>query len=265
MNEQAFYDARWRRVGGSLQHDPLIIDKTERILRSIPGDVVTVLDVGCGDGAITNALVGRFKVTAVDRSSEALRFLSPEVHAIQADARSIGLPDRYADLVITSEMIEHISPRLLPAVTRELERLTASYLLISVPNREDLRQRRTWCSCCGKEFHIYLHFHNFDLRKLRKLFPDWTLIRTFTCGALETPTIRWISLLRNVIVRSFFFGIAVDTMCPRCGAKIRRQRLNNVQKMLSVALTMAERISLHVVYPRPYPDWLVVLFKRNCG
>ena len=248
-----------------LRYDPHIVDKTERILPSIPGDVETVLDVGCGDGAITNALVGRFKVSAVDRSSEALRFLSPEIQAIQADVISIGLPDRYADLVIASELIEHIPSRSFPLVVKELERLAARYLLVSVPNSEDLRQRRTKCGGCRKQFHIYLHFHRFDLRRLRELFPNWTLVETFACGSRETPTIRLISRLRNIIVRSFFYGIAVDTMCPKCGAVVTRPPLNDLQKALSLALTMAERLLLRVGRRRAFPAWLVVLFKRSCG
>ena len=44
--------------------------KVQKILGMIPPDVRTIIDIGCGDGTITNRLAEKFDVTGVDRSEK---------------------------------------------------------------------------------------------------------------------------------------------------------------------------------------------------
>lgn len=46
--------------------------KIAKVLEFIPEDVSSIIDVGCGNGVITNILAQHFDVTAVDRSQQAL-------------------------------------------------------------------------------------------------------------------------------------------------------------------------------------------------
>jgi len=50
---------------GKLQSNDLR-DKINLVIDYIPEDVKTILDVGCGNGVITNELAKRYKVTGVD-------------------------------------------------------------------------------------------------------------------------------------------------------------------------------------------------------
>lgn len=97
----------------------------------------SVLDAGCGEGYVYRGLRAR-GVTArwqgVDLSDGAVAFAaarSPEAAWSAADLRRLPLPDRQADLVLCSQVLEHIpSPE---QVRDELARVTARWLLISVP------------------------------------------------------------------------------------------------------------------------------------
>ena len=262
MGDRAFYEIHWRQRGGRLKNEPHIAEKTRLIIEAIPPDVRTIVDVGCGDGAITNELSKRFTVTAVDRSRAALHHVEDRATVLQSDASDIDLPDIHADLVFSSEMLEHILPLSFSKVVGELERLARRYPLLSVPNNEELRQRRTRCQVCGKEFHIYRHFRRFTKRRINALFPGWKLVTAFACGADETSTLRFVSALRNRLVRSFFFGVEGATPCPRCGAVIQRRPLNRAQRLASGALNLLERTLLKGLWIKPYPDWLVVLLAR---
>ncbi len=71
-------------------------DKITKVMEMIPSGVKSILDVGCGNGLITNALGDKFDVTAVDRSENALKYVKTK--KIQADADQIPLPDHSFDL-----------------------------------------------------------------------------------------------------------------------------------------------------------------------
>lgn len=96
-----------------------------------------VLDAGCGEGYVYRGLRAR-GITArwhgVDLSATAVEFAAaraPEASWCAADLRTIPVPDRHAELVLCSQVLEHIpSPE---GVRDELARVSDRYLLISVP------------------------------------------------------------------------------------------------------------------------------------
>ncbi len=96
-----------------------------------------VLDAGCGEGYVYRGLRERGVQAAwegYDLSAGAVAFAAarhPEAQWAVADLRRIPVPERQADLVLCSQVLEHIpSPEL---VRDELRRVTARWLLISVP------------------------------------------------------------------------------------------------------------------------------------
>lgn len=55
--------------------DKKMKDKINVLLSFIPDDVKSIVDVGCGNGLITNALKQQFEIFGIDRSITALKFL----------------------------------------------------------------------------------------------------------------------------------------------------------------------------------------------
>lgn len=96
------------------------------------------IEVGCGTGAITPVLLNRgLEVTVGDISLKlaqetAQRF---QVTGIECDATQIPLPDQSFNLIVSSEVVEHV-PDPTKAL-REMARITApgGHVIITSPNK----------------------------------------------------------------------------------------------------------------------------------
>jgi ubiquinone/menaquinone biosynthesis C-methylase UbiE len=105
----------------------------ERLVAAMPpGDYARVLDVGCGTGFVTQAMVARFGsrlVTGVDPSGgmlevfrDKLEDLGAEVELIQAGVHEMAVPDEAYDAVV-SGMAFHWFPDKPAAVAAMARRL----------------------------------------------------------------------------------------------------------------------------------------------
>jgi len=72
----AHYDFIWRQIGGKLSQNHYTAEKTKIILDIIPDECSTIVDVACGDGAITNVLAEKYEVIGIDLSQVAVNYLS---------------------------------------------------------------------------------------------------------------------------------------------------------------------------------------------
>jgi 2-polyprenyl-3-methyl-5-hydroxy-6-metoxy-1,4-benzoquinol methylase len=96
----------------------------------------TLADIGCGTGALWEALRGRFQSCV---GVDAVRYdgLPGDVdfHAADLDARSLPLPDAGVDAAAAVEVIEHLeNPR---AFVRELVRIVrpGGWVVVTTPNQ----------------------------------------------------------------------------------------------------------------------------------
>jgi len=99
----------------------------------------TVLILGAGDGNEVKLLeeksnIGRYRIYALDLSFTGLECIGTETARIQADACDIPFHDNTFDLVIASEVLEHI-PDDSVAIVQVLRVLKKDgFLLVAVPN-----------------------------------------------------------------------------------------------------------------------------------
>ena len=153
------------------------LKRVEQTISLIPQDAHTILDLGCGDGMVSNPLVEKGRdVTGVDISAEAMRFFKGK--KVPSSVDCLPFPDRSFDLVLCTEVLEHLSGGIYEKTLREIERITGKYAIISTPNEEYLPAGFAKCSACGQVFHVNLHFRTFNKAGHKRLFRELKLTKT---------------------------------------------------------------------------------------
>jgi ubiquinone/menaquinone biosynthesis C-methylase UbiE len=103
-----------------------------------PLRVKNVLDVGCGEGITLKKLeekkIGKNN-EGIDNSTAAIKIgtkLYPNLKLMKGDVYRLPYPDNAFDLVICTEVLEHLSDPV--KAVREIKRVSGKYVLFSVPN-----------------------------------------------------------------------------------------------------------------------------------
>ena len=193
------------------------------ILSMIPGDVVSVLDAGCGDGFITNALPPDVEVVGLDLSGEALRRV--QRHKVQGSIMDLPFGDRAFDLVMANDVVEHLHSGEFQRSLQELQRVAAKYMLITVPLNEQLQAMEARCQQCGTTYHVNRH---------QRSFAEWTVSKV-AGGHLQRVEIRLSGDLTvacgdlTVILRQRLghYNLWPQAVCPDCGSKSQVSGENN--------------------------------------
>jgi ubiquinone/menaquinone biosynthesis C-methylase UbiE len=148
-----------------------------REIRSIEkvfkGKILTIVDAGAGDGQLSISLAAlKHKVIAIDIAESRLAKFAKianelGIRQVISELNSISLNDEAVDVVVCSEVLEHLEDP--QAVLAEFARITkkGGYLLISVPYAQVLR--KTICPHCLKDLYIHGHINSFNKSKLKEM------------------------------------------------------------------------------------------------
>lgn len=206
------YDQTWSKNTSPIS--PRIEQRINQTLALIPRKSRSILDIGCGDGRITNRLiVPRRRVIGLESSREALRHVVTE--RIQGSIDYLPLADKSFDLVICTETLEHLPFQVYPRSLEEMQRVAAKHIVVTVPYSEDRSRNFVTCPICGCVFHPSRHLRSFTLAQMRKLFTKFELQKL---QLFQLPTKRYPSVLLKV---ARFAGLIhffpAESLCPQCG------------------------------------------------
>jgi SAM-dependent methyltransferase len=142
-------------------------ERVQLAMQWLPHDARSALDLGCGNGVLTNQLCEARQVVGLDRSMAALRWVrSP---CCQGDAASLPFQDSAFDAVVVMVVMEHLSFPAFRLAQVEMARISRRYLLVSVLVREDRDGLQIVCPICGCRFHRYRHVRRFEREDMEKL------------------------------------------------------------------------------------------------
>ena len=235
-------------------------EKAELTHDLIPSSIKSILDVGCGNGAITNYLAEYYDVTGLDRSENALKFVNGK--KIQASADAIPLADHSFDLGFSSELLEHLEEDVLLKTVSELKRVSREYILISVPNDENPGKLSIKCPDCRHVFNSSNHLQSFTPDKFKLIFPEYELVAHTMTGKKVRYYNRFLLKLKLKFSPSTawipYFWISKEkrnAFCPACENEF------NYSYKLNVIASMIDILNVIISPKKPY--WLIVLLKKK--
>lgn len=249
--DQAFYDLRWAGAGDVTDRERNRVTTT---VQMIPQDCHSILDVGAGNGFLSNELVARGKsVVAVDISEVALAKVKGPTLKLSADHLA-GVDNCSFDLVLCTEMLEHLDDRTYNGALREFNRVARSAILVTVPNQENMLENTALCGDCHQHYHIWCHRRRFTPADLASMFQDFSPVSIVKFGhnlRRYNPLLLWVKTrISN--------GWAADesSPCPECHsfrtAPPDRPGLADFCNLINSNL------------PRfPYKPWLMALYRRK--
>lgn len=206
-----YCDHHWSLVENLSTREENRINET---ISLIPEDCDSILDVGCGDGRIINCLISKYDlIVGLERSQEALRNIKTQ--KVNGSIDSIPFPDKSFDLVICCEVLEHLPLKVYSKAIKEIERVAIKYIIITVPNNENIKRDFITCPYCSCAFSPWRHFQSFDRKRMRGLFNSFNLKTLKSCGlSKEFPGfLIKIAKLFGVIHNNFL----PNSLCPQCG------------------------------------------------
>jgi len=258
-----YYERAWPQIAASIssrEEEPI-----RQTISLIPEGVSSILDVGCGDGRVTNRLVSRYsKVVGLESSREALRYV--EAEKLLGSVDSLPLADRSFALILCCEVLEHLPFRVYPKALEEIERVAAKYIIVTVPNNEDIKRALVTCPHCGCSFHPWRHLRSFTPKKLKELLGQFELqkLQLYQPSAKVYPTflVKVAKLTRLIPVNSF----PATAVCPQCGysvpssteASLKANTTNKDSLLAHLLRSLAERL----VPTRKRGTWLLALYQR---
>jgi len=234
--------------------------KINNILQTIPSDVESIIDIGCGNGLITNILAKNYKVVGVDRSENALKYV--ETEKINASCDAIPIKDKKYDMVFSSELLEHLPDTILQGTVKEMSRLSDKYIFITVPNNENPDKLMIECPKCKYVFNSPHHLRSFTEEKLQLLFPEFKVVDSFVYGKKVRYYNPKLLKAKKTLVPSKswipYYWIKKDnrkTICPSCeNAFEYSYTFNPISTTIDI---------FNVIISPKKPYWLFVLFEKK--
>ncbi|MHA1671603.1 MAG: class I SAM-dependent methyltransferase [Promethearchaeota archaeon] len=208
-----------------------------------------VLELGCADGRILDRIKADYKI-GIDFVIKPLKNVKSRVYA--SNISYLPFDDNSFDLVISSEVLEHLDAKTFYKALEEINRVSSKYIMISVPYREQLIQLLAWCSNCKKYYHAFLHKRSFSDNDFVEMFPDFKIIKSFKYGI--TSNIPKFLLKIKFITKSYFIG--KSGICPYCGVAKNSKKLNLFNKTFNYFLSF---LRIFISFKKT-PKWIIVIY-----
>jgi hypothetical protein len=223
-------------------------------------DTGRALDAGTWDGHLALRLADRYDaVVAMDLRPPALSH--PRVRVIKGDITAMPFEDDAFDLVMCTEVLEHVPPDRLERACSELARVTRRHLVVGVPYRQDLRLGRTACADCGVLNPPWGHVNSFDRDRLLSLFPGLRPRQMSLMGRVDGRT-NALAVAVTDLAGNPYGTYSQEQPCLACDRPlVRPPSPRGVRRALS-ALGLALRYGSVIRRGRFAPGWLHMRFEN---
>ncbi len=139
-----------------------------------------ILDLSCGPGDIINACFPYLKNGQQVYGTDFSKYSVDSINTRFKDVKEFqgasfinrfptSFPDSEFDLIISTEVVEHLNDDEIEPMLKETHRLLSSkgYIFITTPNNEDRDANKVMCPECGCKFHRWQHLRSWTAESLR--------------------------------------------------------------------------------------------------
>ena len=215
MSAKTFYVENresWRTEYGSLLNNFSGIGSMLNLINShidLENKPLTIIDYGCAYGYYLQVLKfinSRHEVYGVDIALDAVKLASANLGKDRIFWQSCGdpipLPDSSVDLILCSELVEHVADNAaLTNMFKECKRLLkrGGYMFIKTPNCSLQQKVVFWLLHKSWIFKGSTHPNPFDEKKLRRLVEPYSLVEQVLYsfhGFLPTRLFKLTNLIR---------------------------------------------------------------------
>lgn len=195
---------------------------------------MSVLNIGVGRGGLESFLLKKGAVVScLDPSENTIDRLRKQYElgerAQVGFSQSMPFPDSQFDVVVMSEVLEHLDDEMLNSTLAEIRRVLKpdGYFIGTVPANENLVDNHTVCPHCGEAFHRWGHVQSFSPMRLREvlLANNFTVLQNGTRAFPDWRRSGWRNLVKSLI--RYLMGRAGSPISsPNIYFKARRQCTN---------------------------------------
>ena len=234
----------------------------ERIqnLFNLINDGECALDIGARDGYLSIRLTNHFSnVTALDLVLP--RINNPRITCVQGNICSLPFHNRSFDLVLCTEVLEHIPTHLLTQACNEISRVSRKHILIGVPYDQDIRLGRSTCYTCGKKNPPWGHINSFKTDSLTSLFPRLFVEQVSFVGKRGGKT-NILSTLLMDLAGNPYGSYTQDECCIYCDSKLKvPPKRNLLQKIATRSAVTLNKIQAQ--FTTYSANWIHILFSKE--
>ena len=236
------------------------IERITNLIGLLPKHGGIALDAGAREGFFSVILTDYFdSVIALDLSKPNINH--EKIILVKGDITNLEYQDNYFDIVVCTEVLEHIPSDLLETACSELSRISKKNVLIGFPYKQDTRLGKTTCSICGKINPIYGHVNTFNEKKLDSLFSDCRLAKKSYVGKIKAST-NFISAYLMNYAGNPYGSYSQEEPCIECGSKLKKpEKLSNRQKFISIIARSVQIFQKGFI--KPNSRWIHVLYEKS--
>jgi 2-polyprenyl-3-methyl-5-hydroxy-6-metoxy-1,4-benzoquinol methylase len=211
--EQQYFEQEWvwKNYFNNKQED----ERVKTTLDMFPEEIESVLDVGCGVGRLTNQ-INKKLVLGLDFAHTPLTQV--KTNPIQASITNLPFNRKFFDLIIITEVLEHLNDLNFQEGIKEIIRMDPDYILVSTPFKEDVTLGLCKCEKCGNIFIPTFHRRSFSTETLQSIFTDYILQKTVYSTFKITPNEKLIRLKQKFGI----FSYSKFAACSNCGGSVSK-------------------------------------------
>lgn len=180
------------------------------------------LNIGVGNGALERKAascgVDIWSLDPSERAIETLReTLSLGERAQVGFSQAMPFPDCHFDVVVMSEVLEHLDDGVYLATLAEVKRVlkNGGSFIGTVPARENLQDSLVVCPHCGNQFHRWGHVRSFNIDALAtSLGSYFQVVEAREYFFIEWESVGWWCKLQGLIKKFLSWrGIGTYGVC----------------------------------------------------